>query len=410
MNWQKVFRVAVYEFRTNVVRGGYLFATFGIPLLGLLVVMVLHALTSPSTTKVKTVNVSVGRIAVYDRSGILPRGIPLPHPFVAVSDFEKAKEETAKGKFRALVLIPEDYTKQGEVTVYATKGIADLDSVVERLGYLLLYARLSPHYSATEAQRLLQPLRMNLVLITKESEVSSGGRMFTGYALSIIFFTAIFISAGYLLQSVAAEKESHLIEILLSSLTSMELLWGKVIGLAGLGLLQVVVWLTSLWHLGRHVSIGVQGFEMSLKQLMHPDVQIVVAALVIMPLGYITYGLLLAGFGALGDNFRESQQLSAVVSFLAVTPFMFNYFFFMHPDSWVVRAFCYFPLTAPVAVFLRLSVESVPWWDLGISLVALALGAAISLWIGVRLFRVGVLLSGKRPSVKEIWEILKNPA
>ncbi len=410
MNWQKVFRVASYEFRTNVVRGGYLFATFGIPLLGLVVVMILHAINTHSIAKVETTKVSTGHIAVYDRSGILPRGAPLPRPFVAVPDFEKAKEETAENKFRALVLIPTGYTKQHKVTVYATKGIADLDNVVRQLGYLLLYARLSPHYLPAEAQRVLQPIRMNLVLITKKSEVSGAGRMFAGYVLSMVFFTAIFISAGYLLQSVATEKESHLIEILLSSLNSMELLWGKVIGLAGLGLLQVVVWLASVWYLGKYVSIGIQDFEMPLEQLMHPDLQVIITALVIMPLGYITYGLLLAGFGALGDNFRESQQFSAVVSFLAVIPFMFNYLFFVHPNSWVVRAFCYFPLTAPVAVFLRLSAGPVPWWDLGISFAALALGAAVSLWIGVRLFRVGVLLAGKRPSFKEVWKILKNPA
>jgi len=409
MNWRKVLHVAVFEFRSNFRRFGYLFATFGLPLLGVLVLLVIQAVKGhPNVSKVVEGSVTKP-VAIYDQAGLFPKDASLPKPFVLVNDLEKAKQAAKEGEYGALVVIPRDYADSHTITVYSVNGISAMGDVSDSVRPLLLYAQLSPKFSPEGAAQAIRPIKTNFVFLSKKEE-QGAGRFFTGYALSILFFVALFTSTGYLLQSVAAEKENRVIEILLSSLTSMELLWGKVIGLAALGIAQVFVWIISIFALNKHFAVEVQGLSLSMKQLLHPDLQIVLAVLVVMPLSYLSYGLLMAGLGALGNNLRESQQFSGAVSFIAILPLMVNFVFVTNPNGAIARAFSYFPLTTPVALLMRMSAAIVPWWDFGIAVASLAIGALFSLWAGVRLFRVGVLMTGKKPSWKEVLRILRSPA
>ena len=415
MNVRKVLSVAVYEYRTNFRRWGYRLVTFGLPLLGALLLMGVQALKARTDLGTLVTGDLHKPIALVDRAGLFSPDASLPRPFVWAHDVAQAKAATRAGDYLALVVIPPDYEAGQKVTVFVGSGMAVTGKVLTDLQGLLLYAALRKVYSPEKARRLAEGPDVNVVLLgsSAASEEESSSRFAVGYALSILFFIALFSSAGYLLQSVAKEKESHIMELLLSSLTSLELLWGKVTGLAALALTQVTVWLVSMWLLGKQAAHSFPQYDALktvLAQVHHPDPQLLVAVVIVMPLSYLTYGLLMAGLGSMGSNLRESQQFSAAISLIAALPFMGNFFFFLNPNGVVPRALSYFPLTAPAAVLLRLATGPLPWWDLGVVVVMIALGAAFSLWAGVRLFRVGVLMSGKRPSWREVWRIVRNPA
>ncbi len=415
MNLRKVFHVAVYEYRTNFRRWGYLLVTFGLPVFGALLLWGVQALKAHTDVGALVTGDLNKPIALADQAGLFPSDVGLPKPFVRVRDIAQAKTATRAGDYLALVVIPPGYAPGQKVTVFIGSGIAAGSKVLTELQALLLYAALQKVYSPEKARRLAEMPNVDLVLLgsSATSEENSNGRFAVGYALSFLFFIALFSSAGYLLQSVAKEKESHIMELLLSSLTSLELLWGKVLGLAALALTQVTVWLVSMWLLGTQaVSIfpRYDALQTVLAQARHPDPQLLVAVVIIMPLSYLTYGLLMAGLGSLGSNLRESQQFSAAISLIAALPFMVNFLFFLNPNGVVPRVLSYFPLTAPSAVLLRLASGQIPWWDLDAATLMIALGALLSLWAGVRLFRVGVLVSGKKPSWREVWRIVRNPA
>ncbi len=411
MNTHKIFSVALYEFRTNVRRWGYRLATFGLPLLAALILWGVRALGRHADLGAMLTGNLDRPIAVLDQAGLLPS--ELPQPFVRVEQLEAGKDGVRAERYLALVVVPADYATNHQVTVYSQGGMASNEVVLQQLPPLFAYAALHGAYSYDEVLRLWQGPAIRLVSLSKGAgrETHSSERMVIGYALGMLFFMALFSSSGYLLHGVAQEKESHVIELLLSSLNPRQLLWGKVLGLGAVGLLQVTVWLVSAWLLIAQAGDMGPKFLTALQQeIRHPDPQWIVAVLVVLPLSYLVYALLMAGFGALGSNLRESQQFAVAVSMTATIPFMLNPLFFLNPQGVIPRALSYFPLTAPVATVLRLGVASIPWWDLGLSLLGLAVGVLFSVWLGVRLFRVGVLMSGKRPSWREVWRIIRNPA
>jgi ABC-2 type transport system permease protein len=125
-------------------------------------------------------------------------------------------------------------------------------------------------------------------------------------------------------------------------------------------------------------------------------------------LGYTLYAILMASVGALGTTMRESQQLAGIFSMFAAIPYMLSGFLFANSNTLLARVLSYFPLTAPTMMMLRLPFAEVPWVDVVGSIVILLASIPAALWIGSKLFQVGLLIYGKRPTLREIWLILRT--
>ena len=406
MNFRKVWHIARYEYWSHVRRWGYLFATFGIPLLvgvGLLVLR--WVLERPQWRDYLAVDMEKP-IGV-----VLPEGFDaaLPQPFVRVQDEVQGQERVLQGQLLALLVVPPEGPDAATPwTLYTTGGWTFIHDTalyqgLQRLkAYLLVGDRLSPQ----ELEQLLTPPPIETITLGPSSGQARQGRQLMGaYMLAVVFFVGIFVSSGYLLQSVAQEKESRMIEVLLASVTATELLWGKLVGLSGLGLTQMGVWTLALlgfrsWTMGTPME-SVLGLS------WEPAFLAVGAAALV--LGYLMYGLLMAGFGALGTTVRESQQFSVLVSMSAMLPIFFNSLFFLNPNGVIPRSLSYFPWSAPLALLMRLAITPLPWWELALIFGAMVLGVAVSFWAGVRLFRVGLLMFGKRPSWREVLALLRRP-
>jgi ABC-2 type transport system permease protein len=117
---------------------------------------------------------------------------------------------------------------------------------------------------------------------------------------------------------------------------------------------------------------------------------------------------MMASAGALGSTAREGQQISGIFSFLSAVPFMFANFIMMQPNAALAKVLSFFPLTAPITMMMRLALTTIPPLEVAISLVLLILGILGLLWAGGKLFRLGLLMYGKRPSVAEMWRALRQ--
>jgi ABC-2 type transport system permease protein len=213
----------------------------------------------------------------------------------------------------------------------------------------------------------------------------------------------IFISSGYLLQGVAEEKESRVIEIVVSSVRPVELMAGKVAGLGALGLTQVLVWVASV--------AGFSGGAVALLAVAGAasiSARVLILGVVYYLLGYTLYAILMAGVGALGTTMQESQQLAGIFSFFAAVPYMISGFLFVNPNMLIARVLSFFPLTASTMMMMRIPLAEVPWVDVVGSIVVLLLSIPAALWVGAKLFRVGLLIYGKRPTLRDIWLILRS--
>jgi len=125
-------------------------------------------------------------------------------------------------------------------------------------------------------------------------------------------------------------------------------------------------------------------------------------------LGYLLFGAIMATAGSLGTNIRESQQLSGIFSFTASIPWFFGGIWFSNPNAPLARVLSFFPLTAPTMMMLRLPMGEVPAIDIVGSIIVLAISIPIALWAGGKIFRIGLLMYGKRPALKEIWGALRK--
>jgi ABC-2 type transport system permease protein len=217
---------------------------------------------------------------------------------------------------------------------------------------------------------------------------------------AILFFMSVMVSAGYLLQGVSEEKENRVIEVILSSVRPDQLLFGKLLGLGAAGLLQLVVWIavaTMATSLLAAAALAVLDFKLFF------------GCLLFFVLGFLMLGSLMTGTAALGTTAREGQQMATIWSTLTIMPPAFTWMGVLDaPNGALARALGWFPLTAPITMMLRLGTGQVPWWDVMVAAGSLIVGVYVAIRVAGGLFRLGLLMYGKRPSLREIYRQLRH--
>jgi ABC-2 type transport system permease protein len=410
-----ILTIARHEYAVNVRRPGFIFFTLLFPALGLIGLIVagffsgqvgrfLESQFAPRPAAQFT--------GLIDQSGLLtPLDPAFASSYRVYADEAAARAALLAGQVNGYVVIPADYLATGHLTAYAIGGLLDSVSVDSgRLRALLVQGLLAGQVDEAVLARVTDPADINPIMLNAQGQPSGGGSdvgsvvagFLIPYALSFFLIISIFTASSYLLRSVSEEKETRVIEVVLSSVTAAQLLTGKVLGLGALGLTQVLVWLAS----GIAFTSGLGAVVAGLVVALNP--WIFVLSAVYFLLGYLLYGTLMAAAGSLGTSQRESQQMAGIFSFAAAVPFIFNSLFIANPNSGFARLLSIFPLTAPTAMMLRLPLTSVSPLDLALSLAGLVITIPFALWGGAKVFRMGLLLYGKRPSLRQIGRALRQ--
>ena len=408
MNWMKIWAIIRHEYVTNIRRTGFIVMTLIVPAVGLLS-LGLSAFVGKSTVAVldRLFGPSSQTIAVVDESGYFQPILPdFRERFVLYPDRAAARAAVDEGDVSAALFIPGDYVQTGKVYVYSTGGDMALTTLSESESVRSFFiAHLARNYVPDDILARLSDPVSHFVSVEEQGPAPGPlGFVFTfliPYFFAILLIISVFISSGYLLQGIAEEKENRLVELVLSSVSPLEWFVGKVIGLGAVGLTQLLIWV---------ISVGaISGGAVVLVAMSIPSLP--VHKLLILPvfylLGYVLYAVLYAGLGALGTNHRESQQVAGIISFIAAVPFMVSGVLFTNPNSPIIRALTFFPLTAASMIMLRLPMSDVPTTDMVISLISLVVSIPLAAWLGAKLFRMGILMYGKRPSFKEVWAALR---
>ncbi len=403
---RSVWVVARWELRRTVARRGFLIATAAMPVLLLVGVLLLTLLGDRIGDSIagafdESGDAKADRYAVIDHSGLLT-DLPASGQLVAFADVSAARADVAAGRLRGYFVVPADYIESGRVTLvtaeFGTFGLDDdAEPTISRaLQAALLGSRLTPQ----EAARVVAPVRLQALDLAGESEPSVGSTVIgfvVPYAMALLFVIAIFVSSGYLLQGVGEEKESRVIEVVLSSVTPDELLIGKVLGQGIAGLSQILVWVIS----------GLIVLPILLGQIDDPgEVNISVAVLPIgiayFVLGYFLMASVYAAFGAVAPTSREGQQIAGWSAIIVVVPLMLNQLIIIDPDGALAVVLSLIPFTAPATGLLRMAAGSSDALTIGISLALLAISVPVMLWVSTRIFRVGLLVYGRRLRLRDI--------
>lgn len=409
----KVWVVARHEYATNVRRLGFLIFTFGVPLIGLLLLLITTRFSGQVGGFVEDQfagGAEDQKIGVVDESGRFTPLMPeYRERFELFEAREAGREALRSGSADQLLVIPGDYLESGQVRVVNPEGGASglVDIELESAGLYdflvdhLLRDRASPELRERVASPF-SPVQVSLDGGTDDGFAAS----FFSFALSPLLVMTIFISAGYLLQGVSKEKTSRIVEIIISSVTPRQLLVGKIFGFGALGLTQVLIWFGSFLVLGiaATAAIGISGDTPLTALIGRPEV--FVLALVYYVLGFLVYAVIIGSVGALGTSMQESQQLSGVFSIIAAAPIFFAGVVLANPDGTLARVLSYVPLTSPTTMLIRIPQGGVPILDIVVSVGGLVLTGAVLLWAGDRIFRLGLLMYGERPGLKRILQTL----
>ncbi len=410
-----ILTIARHEYAVNFRRPGFIFFTLLIPAMGLITLLIIaffsgQALNFLETNFDRSSGVSVPTGLVDDSGLFSPLDPDFAEDYRLYPDEASARAALLAGDVDGYAVIPADYVATGDVQVYAVGGLFDAAGIdSDDLRDLLVHGLLAGQVGDAILERVSDPADVTPIMINGQGEPAGFGdfgSMLAGfiipYMLSIFLIISVFTASSYLLRSVSEEKETRVIEVVLSSVTAAQLLAGKVLGLGALGLTQVLVWLLSAVLFSGGLGAVVAGLIVTLNPWVF------VLSGVYFLLGYLLFGTLMAAAGSLGTSQRESQQMAGLFSFSAAIPFMFNSLIFANPNGAIPRFLSIFPLTAPTAMMLRLPLTTVSPLDLILSLGGLLITIPLALWGGAKIFRMGLLLYGKRPGLKQIFLALRQ--
>jgi ABC-2 type transport system permease protein len=224
-----------------------------------------------------------------------------------------------------------------------------------------------------------------------ETEQADFGKVFFGaYIFMMMMFFLLLTSGQLLVRSLLEEKSNRVVEVLMSSCSAKQLMTGKIIGLSGLGLTQVALW----GLIGLAITVNFAFTLISLSNAL--------LLLVYFVLGYLLYAAIFVGAGAPVTTEQEAQQITSYLVLVLVIPIMLAFPVIQNPDSTLAMVLSFIPLVTPTMMALRIPVQTPPTWEILVSLVLLAGSAAAAMWAAGKIFRLGMLTYGKRPSLREL--------
>lgn len=397
----RVLLIARREFMTNVKRRSFLLSAFGLPLIIIAAQFAVGYLAEKQSRATGT----LGQIGYADLTSdqLLSLAVGKPAEFQAFANQESAQDALLAGEIGAYFVVPVDYMEQGVVHAY---GIKDISRGIENQMANFLTDNLLAGWPPERAARLKDPGNLTISTLQGEQEISiesSIGVILVPFLFAMLFMMSIFTTSGFLLQGVVEEKENRLVEILMTSITPLQMLWGKLLGLGALGLLQVAVWSAA----GGLVLSQGSSLWAALEDVSIPPPLLVWGPIYLL-LGYLFYGALLAGIGASVTSMQEGQQIAGIFSFIAVVPMIGSIAFIENANGIFPTATSLIPFSAPVAMMMRLPFADVPLWQIGLSLLSLALTTLLIVWLAAQIFRVGLLMYGKRLGLRSLWAALRQ--
>jgi ABC-2 type transport system permease protein len=255
------------------------------------------------------------------------------------------------------------------------------------------------------------------LVTTKVSDGKATGQsgeasFFLAYVMGFILYLGIILYGSQTATSVIEEKTSRIMEVLASSLTPFQMLLGKVLGVGFTGLLQLGIWAGTLYLVSsqRTFLAGVFGLDPAAMQALPiPSMpgDLLVVFLGYFLLGFLLYGALFAAIGSMVNSMQEAQQSMTPVTILIMIGFFGVFSVINDANSTVAITMSYIPFFAPFVMPVRWSMSSVPVLQLALSLALMVGGLLAVTWLAGRIYRTGILMYGKKPSLAEVWRWIR---
>lgn len=333
---------------------------------------------------------------------------------VAAPWLEKIREpKKGEPKLDGLLVVPAGvFDEPPKPMTYYSRSATDLlaqQRLARIVGRAISRQRLTQRgIDPEEVTRLLTDVDVEGIQVTRTGEQKKGGK--SNFLVGFVFVAMLFLPAllygQEILRGIIQEKSDRIVEILVSSMRPIELLTGKVLGMAAVGLTQLAAWVAMAALLMGMTDVGAATSELNLGQLLRPGVA--VSFLVFYLLGYLVYVCVYAFGGAIVNSEKEAQNFLTPILLVLMIPWFLVMPVILNPDSPMAVALSFVPVFTPITMFIRILVSQPPAWQVVLSILLSAATIFGMFWVTAKVFRVGILSYGKRPTVPELWRWLKE--
>jgi ABC-2 type transport system permease protein len=423
---RKVWLVVQREYLTRVKTKGFVISTIIVPVLGIgFALMMAYLVTRKPTQPFRLAVVDEsgemsGALAASIRSNLnatLPNGEPefsvdqVPEEAGPLANVEEGlRARVTDGQLNGYLVIPADLSKRVELHMRNTANPQLIGELSGAVNQALVAARLEQRgVHIADMDDLLRTANLKVLKVTKSGEsVDRGQTIGVSIAFVMLLYIVLLMYGIMTMRSVLEEKTTRTMESLISIVPPFPLLAGKILGVAAVALTQFVIWMATLALL---FSYGALMSEMnpggSPLSGVHIPVSLLIYALIFFAGGYFLYSSLYAAIGAACSNEQDAQQLQ----WMATLPLVFSVAIFSivlsDPASKASVVLSEIPFFTPILMTLRISVQTPPFWQIALSIGLLYVSVVGVVYVSARVYRVGVLMYGKRPNLPELLRWLR---
>ncbi len=450
----KAIVVLKREYTIRVKKKSFLITTLLMPILLVAITVIPGYLATRDDTENRT-------IAVVDETGLflnqLPENQYTHFHYLPVSQLESTRNAIGKqSPYYAVLHIPADILITNRANIYADKQITidikeelsnKLSGEIEKLKKAKIIAATGIPNLEEQLEKTKTNISVNTIRFDQNGKGQSGSAelsMAIGYIAGFMIYMFILFYGTFVMRGVMEEKSNRIVEVIISSVRPFQLMLGKIIGIALVGLTQVAIWLI----IGGGLIIGAQSFisnsttpavshaqnimasggvsqEQAVQQIQNNSQSVHAVSEVIsmvnslpIPLligcfvfffigGYLLYSSMLAALGAAIDNDEDAQQFMLPVTMPLMLSIVILVSIAKNPDGPLAVWTSLIPFTSPVIMIARIPFGGVPAWQIILSMVLLVATIIGMIWVTSKIYRTGILMYGKKVSWKELWKWLR---
>ena len=313
-------------------------------------------------------------------------------------------------KIDAYLWIPKDPSQSFELHMRNPDNFSLIGPLSGAVDQAVISERLSGRgIHLDDIKEILRGTDLKLLKVSEAGEsVEKGQSIGIAIALVVLLYTALLMYGIITMRSVLEEKTTRTMEVLISAVRPFELLLGKILGVAAAAFTQFAIWMISTALLFSYGALMAKGMgQGSALSGVHIPISLVLYAGVFFVGGYFLYSSMFAAIGSACSNEQDAQQLQWV----AMAPLVFCMVIYSvvlnDPTSTISVVLSEIPFFSPVLMALRISLQTPPWWQIALSLVLLFLTTVGAIYASAKIYRVGILMYGKRPSLVEMFRWLR---
>ena len=409
----QVWVVVRREYLERVRTKGFVIATLAVPLImmGLMAFSIFMGVRSQQSEREMALVDYTGALGASVAADLDQAGweIDVAEPSAgAAAELERRLEDDEIQAY----LILDDVTAAEGAFVYRSKDGPGrvFRAISERVvAEAALSARLAGMEDPAGLRQLLGGGELEFQALRDEDDgeaVDEGVSLVVGFAGAFLLYITMLIYGAYVLRSVLDEKTNRVVEVVISSIRPWQLMLGKILGVGAMGLTQLGIWVAFVAVLalaGLPLAAARLPIEnVDLLQAVLPGVGVLLLFLVYFVLGYFLYAALFAAVGAMCSREEEAQQAQFPLVMLLIVPLMLQMNTINGRGFEWIEWVALFPFFSPILMFPRAAAGAVPAWMTALSLLLMAAAIAGTAWVAGRIYRTGILMQGKRPTLKEL--------